>query len=373
MLEKRHYYLHNDAETAVRRLIRSKKSRSNFGNAGEIRNMLEGMIQKLAIRALKQKIEQSSDSRTIRKIDVEEYIGHETENEKTLDDYLDELNNLTGMENVKKHIMDEIKSAKIAQERAKRAGVVYSPGNLHMVLVGNAGTGKTTVARLIGKIYGKAGLIKNEDIFVEIRRETLVAGYMGQTGAKVIKEVERAKGGVMFIDEAYNLVTGNHDEFGKEALNTLLAPIENNRDDMMVIMAGYEKEMDELLNHNQGLRSRLNTKLVLEDYSIDDMVGIFYKRAELEGYRIEDGLEEVVASYIAREKAKVDKEASYIEGKKKVKSEFGNARGVRNCFEAVVRRMNARLAAGDDVLLSETQLHQLSDDDINIIRREDIE
>ena len=360
MLSKRRYYIHADAEITVRRLIKSKMSRSNFGNAGEIRNMLEGMLQKLAMRVLNQKIEQSVDRRTIRKIDVEEYIGHETDNEKTLDDYLDELNNLTGMENVKKHILDEIKSSKIAQERARRAGVPYSPGTLHMLLVGNAGTGKTTVARLIGKIYGKAGLIKNEDGFVEIRRESLVAGYMGQTGTKVTKEVERAKGGILFIDEAYNLVNGDHDEFGKDALNTLLAPIENNRDDLMVIMAGYEEEMEELLNHNQGLRSRLNTKLTLEDYSLEDMVRIFYKKAELEGYKIEAGLEECVANYIAREQ-----ENAY--------PDFGNARGVRNCFEAVVKRMNARLAAKDEILLSQAQLQLLSDEEICTIRREDIE
>ena len=360
MLKKRHYSLHHDAVNAVKRLIKSKMSRSNFGNAGEIRNMLEGMIQKLAVRALNQKIEQSEDRRTIRRIDVEEYIGHETENEKTLDDYLDELNNLTGMEAVKKHIMDEIKSSKIAQERARRHGVSYSPGSLHMLLLGNAGTGKTTVARLIGKIYGKAGLIKNEDVFVEIRRESLVAGYMGQTGAKVIKEVERAKGGIMFIDEAYNLVNGEHDEFGKDALNTLLAPIENNRDDLMVIMAGYEKEMEDLLKHNQGLRSRLNTELTLEDYSLEEMVRIFYKKAELEGYKLDEGLEDCVAAYIEREQ-----EAAY--------PDFGNARGVRNCFETVVKRMNARLAANDEGFLSETQLQQLSDEEISTIRREDIE
>lgn len=360
MLAKRRYYLHTDAEAAVKRLIKSKMSRSNFGNAGEIRNMLEGMLQKLAVRVLNQKIEQSVDRRTIRKVDVEEYIGHETENEKTLDDYLDELNNLTGMEGVKKHIMDEIKSSKIAQERARRAGVAYSPGSLHMILMGNAGTGKTTVARLIGKIYGKAGLIKSEDVFVEIRRESLVAGYMGQTGAKVTKEVERAKGGIMFIDEAYNLVNGDHDEFGKDALNTLLAPIENNRDDLMVIMAGYEEEMEKLLKHNQGLRSRLNTKLTLEDYSLDEMVRIFYKKAELEGYKLDTDLEDCVADYIVREQ-------------EKAYPDFGNARGVRNCFEAVVKRMNARLAANDEILLSETQLQQLPDEEISTIRREDFE
>ena len=360
MLKKRHYFLHMDAEVAVKRLIKGKMCNSNFGNAGEIRNMLEGMIQKLSLRVLHQSIEGSVDRRTIRKIDVEEYIGRTTENEKTLDDYLDELNTLTGLENVKKHIMDEIKSAKIAQERARRAGVKYSPGTLHMLLVGNAGTGKTTVARLIGKIYGKAGLIKNSDVFVEIRRESLVAGYMGQTGTKVMKEVEKASGGVMFIDEAYNLVNGEHDEFGKDALNTLIAPIENNRDDLMVIMAGYEEEMEDLLNHNQGLRSRLNTKLILEDYTMEQMVEIFYRKAESEGYRLEEGLQDCVAEYIRKEM-------------QKAYPDFGNARGVRNCYEKVVKRMNARLASYEDTMPSEAHLQKISDEDLSTIRRGDIE
>jgi len=360
MLKKRHYFLHMDAETAVKRLIKGKMCNSNFGNAGEIRNMLEGMIQKLSLRVLQQNIEGSVDRRTIRKVDVDEYVGRSAENEKTLEDYLDELNALTGLENVKKHIMDEIKSAKIAQERARRAGVKYSPGTLHMLLTGNAGTGKTTVARLIGKIYGKAGLIKNPDVFVEIRRESLVAGYMGQTGTKVMREVEKASGGVMFIDEAYNLVNGDHDEFGKDALNTLIAPIENNRDDLMVIMAGYEEEMEDLLNHNQGLRSRLNTKLVLDDYTIEQMVEIFYRKAESEGYRLEEDLQDCVAAYIRKEM-------------KKAYPDFGNARGVRNCYETVVRRMNSRLASYEDTLPSDSHLQQISDEDISIIRREDIE
>ena len=360
MLRKRSYYLHIDAETAVKRLIKSKMCGSNFGNAGEIRNMLEGMIQKLSLRVLQKNVQGSVDRRTIRKIDVEEYIGRTSENEKTLDDYLDELNALTGLEDVKKHILDEIKSAKIAQERARRAGVKYSPGTLHMLLVGNAGTGKTTVARLIGKIYGKAGLIKNPDVFVEIRRESLVAGYMGQTGNKVMREVEKASGGVMFIDEAYNLVNGDHDEFGKDALNTLIAPIENNRDDLMVIMAGYEEEMEDLLNHNQGLRSRLNTKLILEDYTMEQMVEIFYRKAESEGYRLEEGLQGCVAEYIRKEM-------------QKAYPDFGNARGVRNCYEKVVKRMNARLASYEDTLPSEAHLQKISDEDLSTIRRGDIE
>lgn len=360
MMIQRGYHLHMNAENAVRRLIKSKMSRNNFGNAGDIRNMLEGIIQKLSVRVFNQKIESHIDRMTIRRNDVEEYIGHSTEIEKTLEDYLEELNRLTGLESVKNHIMEELKSSRIAQERARRAGVDYSPGTLHMLLVGNAGTGKTTVARLIGKIYGKAGLIKNDDVFVEIRRESLVAGYMGQTGAKVIKEVDKAKGGVLFIDEAYNLVNGEHDEFGKDALNTLLAPIENNRDDLMVIMAGYEPEMDDLLNHNQGLRSRLNTKLVLEDYSLEQMVHIFYKKAETEGYLIENGIKDYVSEYLAAEK-------------KKAYPDFGNARGVRNCFESVVKRMNARLSSCENTFLSDRKLQSLSDEEIRTIRKIDFE
>lgn len=359
MLKSRNYYLHTEAKKSVSRLIKSRMGRSDFGNAGDVRNMLDGMIQKLAVRVHQEKMDNIGATRTIRKVDVENYIGH-SEEEKVLEDYLEELDDLIGMEDVKRHIHEEIKASKIAQERARRAGVSYSPGSLHMLLTGNAGTGKTTVARLIGKIYGKAGLIKNEDVFVEIRRESLVAGYMGQTGIKVSQEVERAKGGILFIDEAYNLVNGDHDEFGREALNTLLAPIENNRDDLMVIMAGYEHEMDQLLDNNQGLRSRMNTVLKLEDYGRKQMREIFYQKAKDGGYEIEPGLESVIEDYIMKEK-------------QGAKSDFGNARGVRNCYEKVIKRMNARICAMEADTLTEEDLQRIPDAVLNTIRREDIE
>lgn len=359
MLQNRNYSLHIEAQKSVARLIRSRMGRSDFGNAGDVRNMIDGLVQKLSMRVHQEKLDNIGARRTIRKIDVENYVGHSDE-EKVLEDYLDELDALIGLEDVKKHIHDEIKASKIAQERARRAGVTYSPGSLHMVLTGNAGTGKTTVARLIGKIYGKAGLIKNEDVFVEIRRESLVAGYMGQTGLKVAQEVDRAKGGILFIDEAYNLVNGAHDEFGLEALNTLLAPIENNRDDLMVIMAGYEHEMEQLLDNNQGLRSRMNTVLKLEDYNRKQMREIFYQKAKEGGYEVEPGLETIVEDYLMKEK-------------QLARSDFGNARGVRNCYEKVVRRMNARICAMEQDSLTEEDLQKIPDVVLNTIRREDFE
>ncbi|MGN0366114.1 MAG: AAA family ATPase [Suilimivivens sp.] len=360
MLHARNYSLHMDAQKSVARLIKSRMGRSDFGNAGDIRNMIDGMIQKLSVRVHHDKTDNIGVRRTICRIDVENYVGKTSEEEKTLEDYLEELDNLIGLEGVKKHIHEEIKASRIAQERARRAGVQYSPGSLHMLLTGNAGTGKTTVARLIGKIYGKAGLIKSEDVFVEIRRESLVAGYMGQTGIKVAHEVDKAKGGILFIDEAYNLVNGSHDEFGREALNTLLAPIENNRDDLMVIMAGYEHEMNQLLDNNQGLRSRMNTVLNLEDYSKEQMREIFYQKAKEGGYQVEENLESFVEDFLMREK-------------QKAKADFGNARGVRNCYEKVIKRMNARICAMEADVLTDADLQKIPDEVLNTIRREDIE
>ena len=360
MLHARNYSLHVDAKKSVERLIKSRMGRSDFGNAGDIRNMIDGMIQKLSVRIHHDKTARIGARRTICKTDVESYIGKTSEEEKTLEDYLEELDSLIGLEEVKKHIHEEIKASRIAQERARRAGIEYSPGSLHMVLTGNAGTGKTTVARLIGKIYGKAGLIKNEDVFVEIHRESLVAGYMGQTGIKVAHEVEKAKGGILFIDEAYNLVNGSYDEFGKEALNTLLAPIENNRDDLMVIMAGYEKEMNQLLDNNQGLRSRMNTVLKLEDYSKVQMREIFYRKAREGGYQMEQNLETFVEEFLMKEK-------------QKSRTDFGNARGVRNCYEKVVKRMNARICAMENDIPTDAELQKIPDDVLNTIRKEDIE
>jgi len=254
---------------------------------------------------------------------------------------------------VKKQIHQRLNVLKMEKMRIDR-GLIdkKSTDSLHMVFHGNAGTGKTTIARIVGKIYGKAGLIKNGDNFVEVSRESLVAGYQGQSAIKAMECVDKAVGGVLFIDEAYNLVNGEHDSFGLEVLNTLLAPIENNRENLTVIMAGYKEEMEDLFRHNQGLASRMHTIIEFEDYSMDELVTIFYRMAEAEKYLVKEADREAIREYLW------DKRADNV-------MEFANARGVRNCFEDAKLNQATRL-------IREEKERELSDEELMQLRVEDI-
>ena len=222
---------------------------------------------------------------------------------------------------------------------------------MHLIFKGNAGTGKTTVARLLGEIYVKLGILR-KNIFVEVSRADLVANYVGQTATNVIEKLDQADGGILFIDEAYTLINGERDEFGREAVQTLVAELENRRDRLMCIVAGYGKEIDDFLAVNQGLKSRLSNEIYFEDYKEDELVQIFYDILEKRGLQIEEGLQKTVRSTIKKEKEKTE--------------DFGNARGVRNLLEQCIRRKDSRLAA------SLREGKKLDDEEILTIRREDL-
>lgn len=191
---------------------------------------------------------------------------------------LDELNNLIGLESVKKEVkalVDLIKVRKMREER----GLPVVPMSFHLVFTGNPGTGKTIVARLISKIYYYLGLIKTDKV-VEVDRAGLIAGYVGQTAAKVQEVINQALGGVLFIDEAYSLINENSsDDYGLEAVSTLLKGMEDHRDKLIVIAAGYEEEMARFINSNPGLKSRFSKQIHFDDYTPLQMLQILKKCA----------------------------------------------------------------------------------------------
>lgn len=349
MAEKSGYTLHPDSEEAIRKIIQSRIKRKNFGNAGEMRNIVEGLQQAVAVRLGESG--SSEDADTIKEEDVQYYQGQNSDECKTLEACLNELDGMVGLEKVKKQVHDMIDTKLMAMERSKLLGKPVSLGSLHMVFEGNAGTGKTTVARLIGRIYGLAGLIKDGENFVEVSRESFVGPYMGHTERRAKQLVEEAMGGILFIDEAYDLVNGDGDSFGKTALNALIAPIENNREDLMVIMSGYQDKMQELFQYNQGLRSRMKTVLHFDDYSLDEMCRIFYHYVKENDYVMEPELEAVVCGY--------------IEKKSEETADFANARGVRNCFEEVVINQAVRLQR------KKRQGEALTKEDVLTLRKED--
>lgn len=186
-------------------------------------------------------------------------------------DAVKELQQLIGLGTVKQQVVKFINMASYKQKR-KAEGIKIS-NSLHSLFEGNPGTGKTTVARLVGKIMYQEGILPTSN-YVEVDRGDLVAGYVGQTAKKTTKVLKKATGGVLFIDEAYSLVNGNQDSFGQEALDTLMKYMEDHRDELMIIFAGYTSDMEKLLAYNQGMKSRVPNVFTFDDYSPDEIAQI---------------------------------------------------------------------------------------------------
>ena len=244
---------------------------------------------------------------------------------------LDELDGMIGLSSVKEEVQNRINMIRVAQKAAELgSGRVFSTGTLHMVFTGNPGTGKTTVARLLGKIYGSLGVLKKPDVFIECGRNDLVAGFIGQTAPLVKKKFDEAKGGVLFIDEAYSLYNPNTpSDFGHEAIDTMVQYMDTMRDEVMVIVAGYKKEMETFIRDaNPGLASRFKTVINFEDYSPSELFEILMSMIRKDGMKLEDDAEKYVKKVIrARSK----------------NTNFGNARGVRNLFEDLKEAHDNRL------------------------------
>ncbi len=218
--------------------------------------------------------------------------------------------------------------------------------SLHMVFSGNPGTGKTMIARLMSRIYHSLGILSKGHL-VEVDRSGLVAGYVGQTAIKTREVLEKALGGVLFIDEAYALTTRGPQDFGQEAVETLLKGMEDHRDDLVVIVAGYIDLMNDFVSSNPGLESRFNRFLYFPDYSVEEMLQIFVMRCEKAGYKLAEDAKDTLRG-ILREESEDN-------------VGFGNARGVRNLFEQAVSRQANRLAKQPAVTRDELMLLTAAD------------
>ena len=250
-------------------------------------------------------------------------------NEVTVAEALAELNELIGLKPVKEEVERFAKFVRVAQQR-KEAGLKVAPISYHMVFTGNPGTGKTTVARIMAKIYRALGVVKNGHL-VECDRGGLVAGYTGQTAIKTAKVIDFALDGVLFIDEAYSLVNGPQDSFGDEAISTLLKRMEDDRDRLVVIVAGYSHEMKKFIDANSGLASRFNHYVEFPDYTAKELAAMFRANAKKSQYILSADVEKYLDAFIGIRTEKRDRK-------------FGNGRWVRNIFEHAVERQAVRVA-----------------------------
>ncbi len=249
-----------------------------------------------------------------------------------MEDLMAELDSYIGLGAVKEEVHNLINMVQVYKLRREH-DLPTTDMSLHMVFTGNPGTGKTMMARMMARIYRSLGILSKGQL-VEVDRSGLVAGYVGQTALKTQKVIEKAMGGVLFVDEAYALNGKSENDFGQEAIDTLLKAMEDHRDDLVVIVAGYTDLMDKFIHSNPGLESRFNRFLLFEDYSQDELMAIFKMRCG-KGYTLSPEAEPLVRDYIAEESADGDG--------------FGNARGVRNIFEHILVAQNNRLAKMETV------------------------
>ena len=329
-----------DLADGVEKEVRShlpRKRTPRYGNAREMRRLFEATVERQGMR-LSGRLDDLTDEevRTLTVADIREDRHDDEQRRRIFRTAEQDLSSLVGLDPIKREVAGLVNEVQM-EDLLREAGVRTNDDARHMLFLGNPGTGKTEVARILARIYHGLGLLSQGHL-VEVHRSDLVAGYIGQTALKTEAKLESAIGGVLFIDEAYSLATGYENDFGQEAISKLITFMEDYRDDLVVIAAGYGEEMDDFLASNSGLASRFPIRFDFPDYSDDELIDVLIRFAQADGRTV--GPEALA-------------EARRLLAEKRDRPGFGNARDVRSLFSAAKRHQISRLA--DERSLHEVQ------------------
>lgn len=334
-----------DALSRAQAALMEAAMKFNRENDIPVPGAVTGQASEESVSAGKASAEEDSKTEVRQQAETQQAQADEKKPET---DPMEDLNELIGLTGIKHDVRELYDFTKI-QKLRKDAGMKTVPVSMHLVFTGNPGTGKTTVARILARLYKQIGVLSTGQL-VECDRSGLVAGYVGQTAVKTQKKIEEAMGGVLFIDEAYSLARSADQgmDFGQEAIDTILKAMEDHRDEFVVIVAGYTKPMETFIHSNPGLQSRFNKFIEFPDYTVDELLAIFDLNCRKYEYVPDPEAREQVKTLLMLRKAQMPEN-------------FANAREVRNLFETIITNQARRIAVLEHPTKEEMQKITLED------------